>query len=240
MCHELSWRFIIHANNYSVTCSLAFTSIATSSGGDGKLRSMHPDSLPETDNYRVACQQILEKDHSVFSIQWIVLPPGNEHGLTSERLLQLYLDYVRRFTLGIIHSFKNDNGIEFRLAGTSVAIIRFTPPLSESTTKGEKTTLRISGGLLVQPKKRDRGEFEFFVESVESGCRVTLKLSGFYPLLLGSSRPLLWRKWLYRLTQAYLHKTVTIRFLAMIYRKFTGKKLKKGVIRSAVRTGKDT
>ncbi|HXC93087.1 MAG TPA: hypothetical protein VN652_03700 [Geobacteraceae bacterium] len=198
---------------------------------------MHPDSLPETDNYRVACQQILEKDHSVFSIQWIILPSGSDHGLTSEMLLQLYLDYVRRFTLGIINSFKNDNGIEFRLTGSSVAIIRFSPPLSESTTKGEKTTLRISGGLLVQPKERDRGEFEFFVESVESGCRVALKLSGFYPFLLGSSRPLLWRKWLYRLTQAYIHKVVTIRFLAMIYRKYTGEKLKKGVIRIALRKG---
>src|SRR6185369_11005637 len=82
-----------NANEYSVTCSLAFTSLETSSGGDGKLEPMHPDSLPETDNYRVACQQILEKDHSVFSIQWIILPPGSNHGLTSERLLQLYLDY---------------------------------------------------------------------------------------------------------------------------------------------------
>jgi len=200
---------------------------------------MHPDSLPETNNYRVACQQILEENHSVFSIQWIILPPGNDHGLTSERLLQLYLDYVRRFTLGIIHSFRNDNGIEFRLAASSVAIIRFSPPLSESTTKGEKTTLRISGGLLVQQKECDRGQLEFFVESIESGCRVALKLSDFRPLLLGSSRPSPWRKWLYRLTQAYIHKVVTIRFLAMIYRKITGEKLKKGVVRIAIRKGED-
>ena len=198
---------------------------------------MHPDSLPETDNYRVACQQILETDHSVFSIQWIVLPPGGDHGLTSERLLQLYLDYVRHFTLGIIHSFKNDSGIEFRLSGTSVAIIRFSPPLSESTADGEKTTLRISGGLLVQPTKCKRGQFEFFVEPVESGYRVALKLSGFYPFLLGSRQPAQWRKWLYRMTQAYIHKTVTVRFLGMIYRKITGKKLKKGVVRIALRKG---
>jgi hypothetical protein len=198
---------------------------------------MHPDSLPETDNYKVACQQILEEDHTVFSIQWIVLPPGSDHELTSERLLQLYLDYVRRFTLGIICSVKNDNGIEFRLTGSSVAIIRFSPPLSESTADGEKTTLHISGGLLVQPTQCDRGQFEFFVESVESGCRVALKLSDFCPLLLGSRQSAQWRKWLYRLTQAYIHKVVTIRFLAMIYRKFTGEHLKKGVVRIAIRKG---
>ena len=200
---------------------------------------MHPDSLPETDNYRVACQQILEEDHSVFSIQWIVLPPGSDHGLTSERLLRLYLDYVRRFTLGIIHPFENDNGIEFRFTGSSVAIIRFSPPLSENRAEGEKTALRISGGILVQPEECDRGQFEFFVESIESGCRLTLKLSDFCPLLLGSRQPSLWRKWLYRLTQAYIHKTVTIRFLAMIYRKITGEKLKKGVVRITIRKGSD-
>jgi len=200
---------------------------------------MYPDSLPETENYKVACQQILEEDHSVFSIQWVVLPPGSERELTSERLLQLYLDYVRRFTLGIIHSFKNDNGIEFRLTGSSVAIIRFSPPLPESTADGEKTTLRITGGVLVQLKECDRGQFEFFVESTESGCRVTLKLSAFRPFLLGSSRPPLWRKWLYRLTQAYIHKVVTIHFLTMVYRKIAGEKLKKGVMRIAIRKGED-
>lgn len=201
---------------------------------------MNPDSLPETDNHRVACQQILEEDHSVFSIQWITLPPGKDHGLTPERLLQLYLDYIRSFTLGIIRTFENDNGIELRPAGSSAAIIRFSPPLPGNTAAGEKTTLRISGGLLVQPKECDRGQLEFFVESVESGCRVALKLSGFCPLLLGSRQPSLWRKWLYRLTQAYIHKAVTIRFLAMVYRNTTGEELKRGVVWLAVRKGKDT
>jgi hypothetical protein len=216
------------------------TSSATLLRLNGKLDAMKPDRLPEIDTYRVACQQILEENQSIFSIQWIILPPGSDHGLTSGRLLQLYLDYIKRFTLGVIRSVENDSGIEFRLAGSSVTIIRFSTPLLESTTDGEKTTLRISGGVLVQPKECDRGQFEFFVESVVSGCRVTLKLSDFCPLLLGSRQPSLWRKWLYRLTQAYIHKIVTIRFLAMIYRKITGEKLKKGVIRIAIRKGSDT
>lgn len=221
--------------NTSLTRGLAFTSVATSYGGHDNLTAMHPDNLPATDNYRVACQQILEEDHSVFSIQWITLPPGNYHGLTSKRLQELYLDYVRRFTLGIIRSSENDAGIELTFAGNP--IIRFSPPLQKNTTDGEKSSLRISGGFLVQQEKVDRGQFEFFVEHIESGCRVTLKLSDFFPLLLGSKESPLWRKWLYRLTQAYIHKIVTVRFLATIYRTFTGEILKKGVVRIAVRNG---
>jgi hypothetical protein len=200
---------------------------------------MHPDRLPETDNYRVACQQILEEDHSVFSIQWVILPPGNDHGLTSEKLLRLYLEYIERFTLGIIRAIENDNGIELRLARSSIPVIRFSPPLLEKTTKGEKISLRISGGLLVQPEEYDRGQLEFFVESVEPGCRVALMLSGFCPLLLGSRQPSLWRKWLYRLTQAYIHKVVTVRFLAKVYHNITRKRMLKGTVRIAVREGMD-
>jgi len=201
---------------------------------------MKPDRLPEIEIGRVACQQILEEDHSIFSIQWVILPPGSDHKLTSEKLLKHYLDYIVRFTLGIIRTVGSDKGLEFRLAGSSIAIISFSPPRLEKTAEGENTTLRISGGLLVQPKECDRGKLEFIVESVESGCRVVLKLSDFCPLLLGSRQPSLWRKWLYRFTQAYLHKTVTIRFLAVVYRNITGEKLKKGVVRIALRKGEET
>jgi len=201
---------------------------------------MSPDKLPDIDGDRVAFQQILEADQSVFSIQWVVIPAGFHHELTSDRLLNLYLDYIERFTLGIIHSVAGCDGIEFRLAGSSIAIIRFSPPLSEKSDTRERTTLRISGGLLVQPQECTRGQLDFSVESVASGCRVTLKLSDYCPLLLGSNRPSLWRKWLYRLTQAYLHKIVTIRFLALVYRKITGTRLKRGVVRIAVRKGKNT
>jgi hypothetical protein len=225
---------------YCVSSHLAVTGITASTKGDGNLDNMNQDRLPEIEIGRVACQQILEKDNSIFSIQWVILPLGIDYELTSGRVLQLYLDYIMHFTLGIIRSVESDNGLEFRLAGSSIAIISFAPPRLENTAEGEKTTLRISGGLLVQPKECDMGQLEFLVEAVESGCRVTLKLSGFRPLLLGSRQPSLWRKWLYRLTQASLHKTVTIRFLAMVYRKITGERLKKGVVRIALRKGEET
>ena len=225
---------------FSVAINLEFTSIATSAGIDGKLQVMSPDKLPEIDNDRIACQQILAEDHSVFSIQWLVIPQGITAELTSDRLLRLYLDYIERFTLGLIRSVTAEEGVEFRLGGSSLAIIKFSPPISEKTADGEKSTLRISGGLLVQPKECARGQLDFMIESLDAGSRVTLKLSDYCPLILGSSRPSLWRKWLYRLTQAYLHKTVTIRFLAMVYRQATGNRLKKDVVRIAVRKGKET
>ena len=36
------------------------------------MSGMSPDKLPDIDAEKIACQQILEADHSVFSIQWIV------------------------------------------------------------------------------------------------------------------------------------------------------------------------
>lgn len=201
---------------------------------------MSPDKIPEIDTDRIACQQILAQDHSVFSIQWVVIPQGVPAGLTADSLLRLYLDYIGRFTLGLIRPVESAAGIELRLGGSTLAIIKFSPPYSEKTATGEKTSLRISGGLLVQPKECDRGQLDFMIESLPPGSRVTLKLSDFCPLILGSSRPSLWRKWLYRLTQAYLHKTVTIRFLAMVYRQVTGTRLKKDVVRIVVRKGNPT
>jgi hypothetical protein len=217
-----------------------FTSLATSAKIDGKLPVMHRDKLPETGKDRIAFQQVLEEDHSVFSIQTVVIPLGKSSELTSAELLHLYLGYVKKCTLGLIQTEESPDGIAFRLIGTYVAIIKFSPQLFAESNDTQKTTLCISGGLLVQPEERDRGQLDFMVESVANGIRATLKLSDYCPLILGSSQPSLWRKWLYRLTQAYLHKIVTIRFLAMVYRKFTGKKLTKDVVRIAVRQGIDT
>jgi len=201
---------------------------------------MYIDKLPETDKDRIAFQQILEKDHSVFSIQTVVIPMAGSDVLSAETLLQLYFDYIERFTFGLIRTEESPDGIAFLLTGTRLALIRFSPRITAGSEPARKVTLRISGGLLVQPKECDRGQLDFMVEAVESGTRATLKLSDYCPLLLGSSQPSIWRKWLYRLTQAYLHKIVTVRFLALVYKKITGKRLTKDLIKIAVRDGQDT
>lgn len=198
---------------------------------------MNTDRIPVSADDKIAFQQILAEDQSVFSIQTVVIPGNQAAELTSERLLQLYLDYIERFTFGLIRAVKSSAGIEFRVSGIGTAIINFSPPLLERSGNREKTTLRVCGGFLVQPLECDKGQLDFIIEPAESGRRVLLKLADFCPLLLGSRQPSLWRKWLYRLTQAYIHKVVTIRFLARVYRKITGENVARGAVRIKVRKG---
>lgn len=201
---------------------------------------MESDRLPDIDSDKIACQQILAEDQSVYSIQWVVLPAEAAAGLTAAVVLQLYLDYLERVTVKFIRVVAVDSTIEFRVAGTSLALLSFAAPEFKQMGGGEKCSLLISGGVLVQPKECDRGQLDFLIEPVVNGCRVALRLSDYCPLILGSRRPARWRKWLYRFTQAYLHKVITVRFLEGVYGKFSSQSLKKGVIRIAVRDGVDT
>jgi len=201
---------------------------------------MKPDLETKPDYHEIACQQILAEDQSVFSIQWVVIPGVVPLQLTSGWLLDRYLAYIERFTLRLVRPTSTENGLEFRLGNSSIPLIKFNPPLHADTMNGNSTTLCICGGFLVQPRECDRGQLDFIVEQVTEGIRVTLQLSDYCPLLLGSNRPSLWRKWLYRLTQAYIHKIVTVRFLAMIYRQLTGSRPKSRVVKVALRKGEET
>jgi hypothetical protein len=197
---------------------------------------MSPDKLPDLEAEIIACQQVLEDDHSVFSIQWLVIPRQFPHPSSAE-LLALYLRYLEKCTLKIVRPVQTGEGVEFRLMKSSRALIKFCQPQHVTTDNGERTVLHIAGGLLVQQDQCERGKLEFIVEQTSAGSRLTLKLSDYCPLLLGSTQPSLWRKWLYRFTQAYIHKIVTVRFLSMVYRRITGKGVRKGVVNMVVRQG---
>lgn len=200
---------------------------------------MSNDTYPEADSERLACQQILAEDHSVFSLQRLLIPRDVCCAVSSGELLRFYLEYVKRFTLGIIRVETGRDTLDFRLTGVGLVLIRFSVPLTEQDGTVDKTTLRICGGLLVQPKECDRGQLEFKVETASSGTRLSLQLADYCPLLLGSNRPSLLRKWLYRLTQAYIHKVVIIRFLRMVYRQLTGRKLPDKTAMIVVRKGEN-
>lgn len=192
----------------------------------------------DTTELEIACQQILEHDSSVFSIQWMTLPPDYAHGIDPPFLLARYLQYIRRFTLSLIRPRVSADGVEFRLLGTNIVLLGFRGPVNSEGARGEQSlTLFIDGGLLVQPKQCDRGELAFLVAATATGLRVTLQLSEFCPLLLGNRGPSLWRKWLYRLTQAFIHKVVTIRFLARIYRELAGAGARIKVVKVLLREG---
>lgn len=196
------------------------------------------ETRPETREREIACQQILEHDSSVFSIQWMTLPSDHAHGIDPSFLFARYLQYIRRFTLSLIRPRVSADGVEFRLMATDIALLRFRGPVSREGAGGEQSlTLFIDGGLLVQPKQCDRGELAFLVADTAAGLRVTLQLSEFCPLLLGNRRPSLMRKWLYRLTQAYIHKVVTVGFLARIYRELAGPGARLKVVKVLLREG---
>ena len=182
----------------------------------------------------IACQQVMAEDASVFSVQWVDLPATMVEALSAKELLARYLGYINKCTLTLIRPTTIDNGIEFRLFGTGQSLISFMPPEYSDGS----AILRICDGFLVQPRRRDRGELRFMVEHASERVRITLQLSDFCPLLLGSSSPSPLRFWLYRFTQAAIHRMVTVRFLAMLYQELVGPSAGVRVANVAIRTGK--
>jgi hypothetical protein len=190
-----------------------------------------------SDTATIACQQVLLRDASVFSIQWLLLPARHEASLQPVRLIERYLVHVRRATLSLIRPVESAAGIEFRLVGTRMSLLTFAPLLDTSAAPRLAATLRICGGVLVQPRQCHRGQFAFSSEPCEGGIRVTVELSDYCPLLLGSPAPSLLHKLLYRLTQAHIHKVVMVNFLARIYRELEGEKTPVRVVRVEVAEG---
>lgn len=188
----------------------------------------------QMNHQEIACQQVLLEDSSVFSIQWSVFPRPLAAGLTPRLLLERYLSYIRRTTCGIIRPSCRESGIEFRLLGSSWSLISFLPPSEESGS----IVLRICGGLLVQSHQCDRGELRITVEQVAEGVQVALQLSDYCPLILGSASPSAIRRWLYRLTQAAIHRLVTVRFLVLLYRDLAGSTARIRVVAVKVREGR--
>ncbi len=181
----------------------------------------------------ISCQQVLVDGDSVFSVQWSIFPMEIAAALSTENLMMRYLTYIRNCTLTIIRPQQLDVGIEFRLFGSRLSLLSFLPPSIE----GKAIVLRICGGFLVQPHQCDRGELRFIVEPDPGGVRVSLQLSEYCPLILGSRSPSKIRFWLYRLTQAAIHRLVTVRFLVLLYRELAGSFAHVRVVSVQVREG---
>ena len=184
----------------------------------------------------IACQQVLLDDSSVFSIQWSVYSAEIAAGLTAEKVMNRYLSYIRSFTFSIVRPIVHETGIEFRLLNTNLSLISFLPYVVENGV----LTLRICGGVLVQPGQCSRGQLRFEVANVEDGIKVGLELSDYCPLILGNSSPSYLRRLVYRVTQAAIHRLVTIRFLALLYRELAGKRALVRVVSVNTRDGLPT
>lgn len=193
-----------------------------------------PLMSPQSPFMEIACQQIMTEDASVFSVQWTDLPVTMAGALSAEELLHRYLGYIKKCTLTLIRPVALESGIEFRLFRTGLSLISFFPPVHA----GDFATLRICGGFLVQPRQCDRGELRFGVEHLPGNVRVSLQLSDFCPLILGSRSPSPVRFWLYRVTQAAIHRLVTVRFLSLLYHELVGPSAGVRIVKVAVRAGR--
>lgn len=189
-------------------------------------------SLPP--DQEIACQQVLVEDSSVFSIQSSVFPAALAAQLTPDMLLSRYLAYIRRCTATIIRPHCSTSGIQFRLFNSRRSLISFLPPVREQ----QVVVLRICGGILVQPGQCERGELHFNATEQPDGILVSLELSDYCPLILGSPTPSTFRRLLYRLSQAAIHRLVTIRFLALLYRELAGPGARVRVVSVKVRDGR--
>lgn len=181
----------------------------------------------------IACQQILQKDFSVFSVQSCLFKTEIASKLTSEYLLQRYLSYIRSCTATIIRPSINDKGVEFKLFNSRLTLLGFSPPTIVAGT----LILSICGGLLVERHKKQQGEFRFTVRKQADGVFTSLQLSEYCPLILGSAKPSIFRRTLYRFTQAAIHRFVTVNFFAILYKELTGEKSDVDLINVQIRDG---
>jgi len=191
-------------------------------------------TVPRTQE--ISCQQVLVEDSSVFSIQWSVFPRAIADQLTAEELVRRYFAYIRSCTGSLIRPAVTAEGVEFRLLSSRLSLISFLPSVVEPDSAA--IVLRICGGLLVQPQQCDRGELRFEVETTDDGIKVALQLSDFCPLILGGPTPCFLRRWLYRLTQAAIHRLVTVRFLILLYRDLAGTAAPVRLAKARVRDGR--
>ena len=193
----------------------------------------------KVDYREIACQQVLQQDGSVYSVQWLVVPENCADPVTGRFLLARYLELVRTGTLNLVRPVSNADGIQFRLLGSSLALLRFAPAEHLCGEEGEAVHLRTTGGLLVRKGETGPGRFSFLTEREEGGLRITVQLRYCAPLLLGGGRPSLLRRLFFRATQGRFHKAITVRFLSELYRELTGEKARLRLKKVRVKEGRD-
>ena len=167
---------------------------------------------------RIACEEVILEDHSVFSRQQIVIPHTYSATLSPAFVVESYLAFVRKCTLSIVRPVVTGGDIAFTLFGSSFPLLIFAGPEFSADGRSQSASLRIEGGYLVQRNECGKGMLAFLLEVVEEGAQVTVQVSDYCPLLLGGRKPSMMRQWIYRCTQAFVHKMITVRFLGHLYR----------------------
>ena len=181
--------------------------------------------------------QVLKTDGTVHSHQWIVLPTACAADLSVEDIVTRYLVFLRSCTLGLVNPERTSDGIALRLLG--LLLIRLCLPVVTCDETATHADLFINGGLLVQRESCSKGQLRFSIISTPKQIRIEIRLSDYCPLFLGSHHPTRFRKWLYHITQASIHKLVTIRFLASLCCDLTGIKPSFNVVKNSLSDADD-
>ncbi len=201
------------------------------------IQDWNQTGMRETQIRQIACQQVLTGNGSVYSVQWTVLPVLHAATPAPQFILDRYLSYLRSFTFSLARPVRTEHGLEFRFLFTGMRILTFAAPTFSVEGSRRSVTLRICGGHFVQGAQCNRGKFSFISETTDDGVKVMVELADYFPRLLGSDTPSRFRKWLYRFTQAALHKILTTRFLATLYRELTGEAARFRIVTVTERSG---
>ncbi len=167
---------------------------------------------------KIACREVIVEDCSVFSRQWINIPCPDKALLNPACLVESYMAFVRKCTLSIVQPVQCGGKTAFALFGSSFPLLLFSGPEFSENDRSQTAALRIEGGFLVQRNECGKGKFSFIIEAVEEGVQVTIEVCDYCPLLLDGRKPSEIRTWLYRCTQALIHKIITTRFLRHLCR----------------------
>jgi hypothetical protein len=181
--------------------------------------------------------QALKADGTVHSHQWVVLPAKCAPDLSVDDIVARYLDFLRFCTFGLVNPVRNTDGIALRFLGLPLICLCIPVFTLDDTTS--HADLFINGGLLVQRDSCSRGQLRFSIIRPPEQIRIEIRLSDYCPLLLGSRTPTGFRKWLYRITQASIHKLVTIRFLTSLCSDLTGTKPPFNIIKNSLEDAED-
>ncbi|MDD5107140.1 MAG: hypothetical protein PHC49_16175 [Desulfuromonadaceae bacterium] len=143
---------------------------------------------------QITFHQVLRNDGSVHSHQWIALTADCASVLTVEKIVERYLAYLRTFTVGLVRPQRTADCIALKLSGVPLICLNF--PVITRNGAITNADLFINGGFLVQRDFCNRGHLRFAVIRTPEQVRIEIRLSDYYPLLLGTSTPTRFRRWL--------------------------------------------
>ena len=144
-----------------------------------------------------------------------------------ERLARTYWRFLTRVSLGLIRVRYSRDSREIVLLTKPFTLLTFHAPEYETEALRGSVTWRIKKGLLVAPHGRGKGYLRIEVERSEDWsdgegglqtARVTSEVGNFYPMIGGWGWFAKIGRFIYRITQLFIHAIVTDAFFRSLAR----------------------